>query len=394
MKKTLICTLCTVFFVACSAPSGEDGRGLLLDRLTELQQRGTMFGHQDDPFYGIGWAYEDGRSDVLESCGDWPAVMGFELGGIEMGDTKNLDSVPFDRIRQEIIRHHRRGGIITISWHPRNPLTTFAHPHTWPEGSAWDATDGAVSAILADGETHALFLTWLERLRTFLASLTDEQGNAIPFIFRPWHENNGAWFWWGNTHCTPDEFRALYALTQDYINQSGIESEGRSFDFRLSTNVLWSYSPNLMGNMTEDTFLQWYPGDERIDLIGLDAYQWGSEEDFVRQTRADLDLLCAFAARHHKLVALTECGYRSVPDSTWWTRVLLPIIEAYSNPVCTLSGKAGLSSVSTLCGLSYALVWRNAENGEHFGPVPNTPSAFDFKQFFNSPQTLFLHDIQ
>lgn len=324
------------------------------------QQQGVMFGHQDDPFYGIGWEYEPGRSDVLESCGDYPAVMGFDLGGIEMGDTKNLDSVPFDCIREEIRNHHRRGGVITISWHPRNPVTTIDHPNTWPEGSAWDATDGVVMAILAEGPTHDRFMTWLERVRTFLSSLTDDNGQPIPVIFRPWHENNGAWFWWGDTHCTPDEYRALYTLTQDYMS-----------DLKA---LSWSYSPNLDGAMTEETFLQWYPGDERIDLIGLDAYQWGTEEDFVRQTRADLDMLCAFGKKHNKPVALTECGFRSVPDPTWWDRVLLPIFADYP--------------------LYYALVWRNAENGEHFGPVPNTESAEHFRNFYNSPYTLFLHDLQ
>jgi len=337
------------------------------------QKNAVMFGHQDDPFYGIGWAYESGRSDVLESCGDYPAVMGFDLGGIEMGDSKNLDSVPFDRIREEIRNHHRRGGVITVSWHPRNPVTTLAHPNTWPEGSAWDATDGVVTAILAEGETHDLFMTWLERVRMFLISLTDDAGKPIPLIFRPWHENNGAWFWWGNTHCTPDEYRALYTLTQDYLTAKRSNSDNGLTSNSVS-GLSWSYSPNLDGAMTEDTFLQWYPGDERIDLIGLDAYQWGTEEDFVRQTRADLDMLCAFGAQHHKPVALTECGFRSVPDPTWWDRVLLPILADYP--------------------LYYALVWRNAENGEHFGPVPDTESAEHFRNFYNSPYTLFLHDIQ
>ena len=153
-----------------------------------------MFGHQDDPFYGIGWAYEPNRSDVLETCGDYPAVMGFDLGGIEMGDSKNLDSVPFDRMRSEIIAHHLRGGIVTISWHPRNPLTALEHLGTWPEGSAWEATDGSVEAILPGGVKHELFLTWLERVRVFLHSLQTKDGKPVPVIFRPWHENNGAWF--------------------------------------------------------------------------------------------------------------------------------------------------------------------------------------------------------
>ena len=74
--------------------------------MTVLQVRGYMFGHQDDPFYGLTWQWERGRSDVKEASGDYPAVMGFDLGGIEMGDEKNLDSVPFTRIREELLAHH------------------------------------------------------------------------------------------------------------------------------------------------------------------------------------------------------------------------------------------------------------------------------------------------
>jgi len=350
-------------------------REQLLNRLDSLQQQGTMFGHQDDPFYGIGWAYEEGRSDVLETCGDWPAVMGFDLGGIEAGDAKNLDSVPFDLIRTEIIRHHQRGGIITISWHPRNPLTG---------GTAWDATDGVVTAVLAEGETHDRFLTWLERVGAFLSSLTDEQGQPVPFIFRPWHENNGGWFWWGDTHCTPEEYKALWELTQDYIH-SQISN--------LKSQIVWSYSPNLQGGFTDELFIPRYPGDDRVDIIGLDAYQWGTEEDYIRQASADLDYLCSYGAQHGKFVALTECGRRSMPDPTWWHRVLLPLIRSVS-PKDGLSAERSVSeTVYQRSGLSYALVWRNQDAEEHFGPVPNTDNGREFMQLYNDPQILFLNDI-
>ena len=369
--RNILCTLYLVtlsLLTACTGHQSPISNVQLLERLQTLQQQGTMFGHQDDPFYGITWEYEPGRSDVLESCGDYPAVMGFDLGGIEMGDTKNLDSVPFDCIREEIRNHHRRGGIITISWHPRNPLTG---------GTAWDATPGVVTAILGEGEVHERFMLWLERVRTFLSSLTDDNGKPIPFIFRPWHENNGAWFWWGSKQCTPDEYRALYFLTQDQIINHHTASADRKKSQITNhksqiTNILWSYSPNLMGNMTEEIFFQWYPGDDRIDLIGLDAYQWGTEEDFVRQTNADLDMLCAFGAAHHKLVALTECGFKNIPDPTWWDRVLLPIVKAHP--------------------ILYAHVWRNYVE-EYFGPVPGTRDAEQFRIFYHDPATLFLQDI-
>lgn len=352
MKKGIFLGCMVLALWACTNHKSEiiNQKSQLMQRLNDLQQQGTMFGHQDDPFYGIGWAYEDGRSDVLETCGDWPAVMGFDLGGIEMDDAKNLDSVPFYRIRTEIIRHHQRGGIVTISWHPRNPVTG---------GTAWDATDGVVKAILSEGETHDLFMTWLARVRTFLTSLQTEKGEPIPFIFRPWHENNGFWFWWGNTHCTPEEYLALWNLTQDYLT---------------APNIVWCYSPNLQGGFTDETFVPRYPGDDRVDLIGLDAYQWGTEEEYLSQAGADLDYLCAYGAQHGKLVALTECGIQSVSKHpTWWHQVLLPLIKKYP--------------------LSYALLWRNADAKEHFGPVPDTDNGREFMHLYSDPHILFLNDI-
>ena len=66
-----------------------------------------MFGHQDTYFYGMTWKWEYGRSDVHDVCGDYPAVLGCELGGLELGNEKNLDGVPFDKMRQEIIKHYQ-----------------------------------------------------------------------------------------------------------------------------------------------------------------------------------------------------------------------------------------------------------------------------------------------
>ena len=50
----------------------------LFERLDTLRQKGYMFGHQDDPFYGLTWDYQPDSSDVKNTCGDWPAVIGHE----------------------------------------------------------------------------------------------------------------------------------------------------------------------------------------------------------------------------------------------------------------------------------------------------------------------------
>ena len=380
MRKTILFTLLAIMLLPCPVLGArKTPRQKLIERLQRLQKRGIMYGHQDDTFYGLTWEWDEDRSDTYALCGDYPAVMGFDLGGIEMGDEKNLDSVPFTRMRREIIRHHERGGIVTISWHPRNPMLGTT---AWIEGDikayeeavrllrkigqadvAEKATDPrlTVRSVLKGGSHHEKFQMWLERVTDFLVSLKDKKGNAIPVIFRPWHENNGGWFWWGQSNCSTAEYHALWRMTQDAVNA------------KLRESIVWAYSPNLQGNWTEEQWMERYPGDDRVDLIGEDAYQWGTEEDFVKQMSADMALISKIAREHYKLLAVTECGYKNSPDATWWQRVLKPIIEPYP----------------TL----YILPWRNYKK-EHFGVAPETTTAQDFKAWVATKKLLLLKGIK
>ncbi len=339
----------------------------LMERLQTLQKKGYMFGHQDDPFYGLTWEYQPDSSDVKNVCGDWPAVMGFELGGIEMADSKNLDSVPFTKMCEEIIKHHERGGIVTISWHPRNPLTTIEGGgnagQKFPEGTAWDVTDSTVvKNVLEGGSKHELFQTWMQRVSDFLAQLKTADGQKVPVIFRPWHENTGSWFWWGEKLCTIDEYKGLWNLLQDYLN-------GRGFD-----NLVWSYSPGCQDNLTAERLLERYPGDDRVDMIGLDGYQWVPEEKdaFIERTKQNLDVLCQVAQEHNLIPALTETGMKNMTQPDWWSSTLLPAVQDFP--------------------ISYLLTWRNAPK-EWFGPSTSKPDAPYFVEFFNNDKTLFLKEI-
>src|SRR4029078_403939 len=87
----------------------------LYRNLKKLLSEGIMFGHQDDLAYGVGWKYEPGRSDIKDVTGDYPAVYGFEFGGLEVDKPVNLDSVPFDKMKSFIRDAYDRGGVITLS---------------------------------------------------------------------------------------------------------------------------------------------------------------------------------------------------------------------------------------------------------------------------------------
>ena len=340
----------------------------LLDRLDTLRQKGIMYGHQDDPMYGLTWEYDRDSSDVKNTCGDYPAIMGFDLGGIEMGDSKNLDSVPFDRMTEEIIAHHQRGGIVTLSWHPRNPVTTIEGGgwagQKFPEGTAWDVTDSTVvKKILPGGEYHAKFQAWMQRVSDFLATLKTADGQKVPVIFRPWHENSGSWFWWGEKLCTVEEYKALWNMLQDKLVADGFD------------NLVWSYSPGCQDNLTAERLLDRYPGDDRVQMLGLDGYQWVPEgkDEFIARTKQNLEVLCQVAKDHKLIPALTETGMKNMTQPDWWSTTLLPAVKDFP--------------------ISYLLTWRNYK-AEWFGPAPLKADAPYFCEFYDAAETLFLNDIK
>jgi hypothetical protein len=148
-----------LFAQTCSDPQATAETKALYKNLYGLIGKNILFGHQDDPCYGVGWKYVEGRSDIRDLTGEYPAVYGFDLGRIELDWTHNLDSVPFGKTKSFIRDAYERGGVITLSWHLNNPLTG---------GTAWDNKPGAVASILPGGSKNALYTSWLDRVAVFI----------------------------------------------------------------------------------------------------------------------------------------------------------------------------------------------------------------------------------
>jgi Endo-beta-mannanase len=318
-----------------------------------------LYGHQDDLVYGHSWVVTDiagdplERSDVKDVTGHYPAIVGFDLGGIELGDDCNLDGVPFDLMRRAALTHVGRGGEVTFSWHPRNPLTG---------GDAWDVSSSeVVRSVLPGGKRHEEFMLWLQRAGDFLASL-----DGAPAIFRPWHENLGSWFWWGGRLCTAEEYKALFRMTHDYLVQE-----------RGLTNLQWCYSPN--GPISATDYLSRYPGDDCVDILGTDIYEYVGPDGlqaagvrFGKQVREMLATLRDIAAIHGKQTCLSETGLEGLTDPDWWCGVLYPAIKG--------------------TGIRYVLTWRNAHDkpGHFYAPWKGFENEEDFKQFSEKEDIILL----
>jgi len=337
----------------------------LYRNLFKLAEKGYMIGHQDDLAYGVHWKYKKDSSDVRNLTGDYPAVFGWDLSGLELDHDKDIDGVPFSNMRAYVKQAYEMGAVNTFSWHAVSPLG---------EGkTAWDTTRGTVTSILPGGLNHALFKSWLDKLANFLGSLKGSRGEVIPVLFRPFHELTGSWFWWGKNETNAEDFKTLWRFVNSYLRQE-----------KKLNNLLYVY--NTSGDFaSKEEFLERYPGDDVVDMISFDTYQYDDPQQsgqFMHNTYRMLGMLQEIANNKRKLFSLAETGYEQIPYSRWWTETLVKAIGDHK--------------------ISYVLLWRNAGWNEwmkpphmhYYIPFKGDVSAEDFIRFYDMPQTLFQKEVK
>jgi mannan endo-1,4-beta-mannosidase len=314
-------------------------------------------GQEDATAYGVGWAGDTDRSDVKSVCGAHVAVYGWDIFGVEKDAPANGDGVDFGHMRQLIQSAHRRGGINTISWHADNPVSG---------GSAWDKTR-AVASILPGQKLHARYVAYLERVANYLHTLRGDSDELIPIIFRPFHEHTGSWFWWGGAHTTARGYVALWRFTVDYLRQErGLE------------NLLFAFSPD-GGQIHKDSdYLYRYPGDDYVDVFGVDQYYGNDPRHLVGVA----EVVVRVAEAHGKIPALTEVGARgglNAPGirADWLLRSLLFPLK--KSPVASR--------------IAYALAWRNASPEHCFLPYPGQRGAAALQTFCADDQVVLEDDL-
>jgi len=273
-----------------------------------------------------------------------------------MGGIQNLDTILFSNIRKYALKAYAQGGINTFSWHPFSVIGRV---------NSWTTNKRVVEKIIPGGIYHEAFKKDLDALAEFFNSVKTDEGVKVPFIFRPWHEMDGTWFWWGRKACTPEELRELFRFTVDYLkNEKGLDQ------------MLVAYSPDRNFN-TLDEYLKWYPGDEYVDVIGMDNYYDLEKEGLVDSAVYKLHMIIDYANEKGKISALTESGLKNLTDSTWYMSKLGTV----------------LSDAKVASNISYALVWHNDPTKHFFFPYPEHSSAVYAKQFLDRKEMWLLNDL-
>ncbi|GAB4084330.1 hypothetical protein GCM10028784_09600 [Myceligenerans cantabricum] len=350
-------------------PAATPATRSLFAYLGDVRGEGMLFGHQHTTSYGESFSEADGvASDVLTATGDHPAVFGFDTLIIEGREAPGrLDNTREENaliLADSIREAHELGGISTLSVHMENFVTG---------GDFYDTSGDTLRAVLPGGSHHQDLVDYLDTIALAADNAVADDGTPIPVVFRPWHENGGSWFWWGAAFGTPGEYQELYRFTVEYLR-----------DVKDVHQFLYAFSPGGGFGGDAETYLRTYPGDDFIDLLGIDTYDGtgGSEAGLTAITQ-DLGMIANLADERGKVSAFTEFGLTGgvQPDgenanTTWYTDLLDAI---HADPDASRN--------------AYMLTWAN------FGgsTTPYTPTEGellpDFQAYHADPYSYFADDV-
>jgi mannan endo-1,4-beta-mannosidase len=355
--QSVVCISQTVKLIDVNATPETNA---LYYNLHKLSKDHILFGHQHATEYGHGWSGEDNRSDVKSVTGSHPAVIGVDFSGLSGRPEAEIEKNKIS-LAKNIAATYDRGGVTTVSWHFNNPDS--AGGFYWKDS----VSAPAVKYMIPGGAYNEKYKSILQTIGTLAKSIKGKDGKQVPMIFRPYHEFDGDWFWWGKSHCTTEEFTTLWKFTVSYLRDSlGVH------------NFIYAFSPDNRFN-TEAQYLERYPGDEWVDMLGMDNYgDWGRDGKYdVEAGIKKLQIISEYAIKKNKVAAFTETGLESIPNNAWWMETLLKALK------------------SSNLQLSYVLVWRNDTQSptHYYAPFPGHTSVPDFLNFYNDPFTLFENDL-
>ena len=265
----------------------------LLEYLYSISGKHTLTGQHCIPLSG-----STRLAGVEKLTGLYPVIFGQDFGFSAAG---TWDGINFrQQIVDEAIRRHNDGFIITLMWHAVRP--TEEEPVTFERSILGKLADREWNDLLTPGtEIHERWKSQVDVIAFFLKQLREA---AVPVLWRPYHEMNGDWFWWGKK--TGDMgYRKLYRMLFERLTQ-----------FHKLNNLIWVFNANELRRNNVDPYHFYYPGVDVVDILATDVYS---------NKFAERDYKSLLALAGDKPIALGEVGniptaklLRNQPRWTWF----------------------------------------------------------------------------
>lgn len=219
---------------------------------------------------------------MSEITGKYPAILGLDMGYYSQN---GIDHNASTKTTQQAITCWEKGGIVTLCWHWLAPEKYIKD--VWYSGFRTTSVKMNLTAMMNGKDPEGLALL-MQDIDNIAQQLLLMQEAGVPILWRPLHEASGGWFWWGAEGA--DTYKKLYVLLYETLTEK----------YGLN-NLIWVWN----GQSSD-----WYPGDEYVDIIGMDVYagehEYSSQMDFFLQTLHSSD--------SNKMVVLSENGTMIDPE--------------------------------------------------------------------------------
>ena len=348
-----------------------------LEKFIKCVENGKIFiGHQYSTIMSVKNGMKE--SDIHDLTGEEAAIVGLDflsLIGAEGTTPENAWKDNMDATEKAV----KAGAFMTVSSHFPN----FAYSKKIRKNSDGKYDFGlcsyadskilkpCASEILTSTESQEKFNAALDIVADYAAVLKEKN---LSFLFRPFHEDNGGWFWWG-TITTAEDFKKVWIYIYKYFKSKGID------------NILYSYSPNGPFESPEE-YMRRYPGDEYVDFMGFDYYddcnslRDYSIEPFEEKLKMSCRSVRIAAETHGKIPVISEVGVR--------VKVLgADSIVASGNPVTGSDWYERIVQTAVSEKMAYVLFWGNYGADNFFVPYKGHEMEKEFMNMVSDGKAVF-----
>ncbi|MFH0989549.1 MAG: glycosyl hydrolase [bacterium] len=219
-------------------------------------------------------------------------------------------------IVEECYKKHNEGFFITLMWHAGRPLDT--PPFRWKESIQAKLSDEEWNELLTPGTK--LHNQWLVQVDAVAAYLLELQALGVPVLWRPYHELNGVWFWWGNRKGVNGSARLYQMMYDRYVHHHKLN------------NLIWVWNANAPRQLINDeayAYEDYFPGLNYVDVLAADVYQ----KDYRQRHYDELVRL-----GEGKIIALGEVGEVPSPkiltaQPMWtWFMIWGDFVDSHNTP--------------------------------------------------------------
>jgi mannan endo-1,4-beta-mannosidase len=240
-------------------PNASPEAKALLNYIQGISGKYTLTGQHNYPTTG-----DRNTQFAADYIGKTPVIWSQDFGFSKEGDKDCYLARP--EIIKEAIRQYKSGAIVTLCWHAVPP--TAEEPVTFqPVPGATSRALASVQGQLTDEQFKDILTKgtelnkqWMKQVDVIAGFLRQLQDAHVPVLWRPYHEMNGNWFWWGGRYKGKYTTEALYRQIFD-----------RFVHYHKLNNLIWVWSVDRPTG-AERAFSNFYPGNQYLDILALDVY--------------------------------------------------------------------------------------------------------------------------